>query len=80
LTLCILRSIRRPHVSWLPAQGKKLQAILRYAVQLFKEGKSYPEKAANEKLATLHADTASLRRGLVENRLMQRQNGIYNRI
>ena len=72
--------MRRQHVSWRPSQDKKFQAGLRYAVQLFKEGKSCPEKAVNEKLATLQTDMASLRRGLIENRLMQRQNGIYNRI
>ena len=54
--------------------------MLRYAAQLFKEGKTYLEKVVNEKLATLHEDTASLRRGLVEFKLMQRKNGIYTRI
>jgi hypothetical protein len=49
-------------------------------VQLFKEGKPYPEKLVNEKLATLHEDTASLRRGLIDFRLMRRSNGIYSRI
>ena len=64
----------------LPSQEKKFLAVLRYAAQLFKEGKTYLEKVVNEKLATLHEDTASLRRGLAEFKLMQRKNGIYTRI
>lgn len=64
----------------LPSQEKKFLAVLRYAVQLFKEGKTYPEKLVNQKLATLHEDTASLRRGLIDFRLMKRSNGVYTRI
>lgn len=63
----------------LPSQEKKFLAVLRYALQLFKEGKTYPEKVVNEKLATLHEDTASLRRGLIDFGLMRRKAGIYTR-
>jgi len=63
-----------------PAQEKKLLAVLRYAVRLFNEGKTYPEKVVNQKLATLHEDTASLRRGLIEYGLMTRASGIYSRV
>jgi biotin operon repressor len=68
------------HLKALPSQEKKFQAVLRFAVRLFKEGKSYPEKVVNEKLAALYEDTASLRRGLIEYKLMQREKGIYSRI
>jgi len=64
----------------LPAQEKKFLAVLRYAVRLFNEGKTYPEKVVNQKLATLHEDTASLRRGLIEYGLMTRASGIYSRV
>ena len=64
----------------LPAQRKKLDALLRHAVQVFTPGKHYPEKQVNEMLARFHADTATLRRELVGSRLMERQNGEYWRI
>src|SRR5215208_2143350 len=59
----------------LPAQRKKLQAILRYVVQAFDAGKRYSEKQVNEILSGYHDDTATLRRELVGFGLMQREGG-----
>lgn len=59
----------------LPAQRKKLGAILRYVVQAFDRGKRYSEKQVNEILATYHEDTATLRRELVGSGLMRREGG-----
>lgn len=59
----------------IPAQRKKLEAILRYVVKAFKVGKRYSEKQVNEILSTYHADTASLRRELVGAKLMMREGG-----
>jgi predicted transcriptional regulator len=59
----------------LPAQRKKLEAILRYVVQSFEPGKRYSEKAVNDILSRFHDDTASLRRELVGSGLMQREGG-----
>lgn len=59
----------------IPAQKKKLEAVLRYVVKAFKVGKRYSEKQVNEILSTYHADTASLRRELVGAKLMQREGG-----
>jgi biotin operon repressor len=56
----------------LPAQQKKFQAILRYVLQAFQPGVRYTEKEVNELLSQYSADTASLRRGLIEYKLMQR--------
>ena len=66
----------------LPSQRKKLEAILRYVVKAFDEGKRYSEKQVNEILARYHQDTATLRRELVGFRLMQRagSGGEYWRI
>lgn len=61
----------------LPAQRKKLEAILRHVVKSFKEGKHYPEKQVNEILSRFHDDTATLRRELIGYGLMQRENGEY---
>src|SRR5512138_2261698 len=59
----------------IPAQRKKLEAVLRYVVRAFEPGKRYSEKKVNEVLARYHADTASLRRELVGYGLMQREGG-----
>ena len=59
----------------LPAQRKKLEAILRYVVKSFEMGKRYSEKSVNEILAGYHEDTATLRRELVGYGLMQREGG-----
>lgn len=75
----VLRKFLRPDGSLktLPAQERKFQAILRYAAQLFDQKKRYSEKDVNRILKRLHADTASLRRGLIEYKLMRREKGIY---
>lgn len=59
----------------LPAQRKKLEAVLRYVVRAFDIGKRYSEKQVNEILAQYYKDTATLRRELVGFRLMQREGG-----
>jgi biotin operon repressor len=59
----------------IPAQRKKLEAILRYVVKAFEPGKRYSEKQVNERLAKYHEDTASLRRELVGYGLMKREGG-----
>jgi biotin operon repressor len=59
----------------IPAQRKKLEAILRYVVKSFELGKRYPEKEVNEILSRFHRDTAYLRRELVAAQLMEREGG-----
>ncbi len=59
----------------IPAQRKKLEAILRHVVKAFEPGVRYSEKQVNETLSRFHADTASLRRELVGSKLMQREGG-----
>ena len=59
----------------IPAQRKKLEAILRYVVKAFEVNKRYSEKKVNEILSQYHEDTASLRRELVGYGLMKREGG-----
>lgn len=59
----------------IPAQKKKLEAVLRYVVEGFEMGKRYSEKRVNEILKGYHADTATLRRELVGFKLMEREGG-----
>ncbi|MFZ5858303.1 MAG: metalloregulator ArsR/SmtB family transcription factor [Chloroflexota bacterium] len=58
----------------IPAQRKKLDAVLRYVVKAFETGKRYSEKRVNEILSGYHEDTASLRRELIGAGLMQRES------
>ncbi|MCX6058311.1 MAG: metalloregulator ArsR/SmtB family transcription factor [Chloroflexi bacterium] len=58
-----------------PAQRKKLEAVLRYLVKVFDVNKRYSEKKVNEILSQYHEDTASLRRELVGYGLMKREGG-----
>ena len=59
----------------IPAQRKKLEAILRHVVQAFDVGRRYSEKQVNDILVRYHEDTATLRRELVGFGLMQREGG-----
>jgi len=73
----VIKDFTRPDGSLkeIPAQRKKLEAILRYLVREFEPGKRYSEKQVNETLSRFHEDTASLRRELVAAKLMEREGG-----
>jgi len=58
-----------------PAQRKKFEVILRYVIQAFDPGVRYTEKQVNEILKNYSDDTATLRRGFIEYKLMQREGG-----
>ena len=60
-----------------PAQRKKLEAVLRHVVKAFEPGVHYPEKQVNEILSRFHEDTATLRRELTVYKLMARASGEY---
>ncbi len=64
----------------IPAQRKKLEAVLRHIVAAFEMDVRYPEKQVNEILAQFHEDTATLRRELIGHKLMAREAGIYWRL
>ena len=59
----------------IPAQRKKLEAVLRHVVKAFELNKRYSEKKVNEILSRYYEDTASLRRELVGYGLMKREGG-----
>jgi biotin operon repressor len=59
----------------IPAQRKKLEAILRYVVRNFEPGNRYTERQVNKILSRFHEDTASLRRELVGAKLLAREGG-----
>lgn len=59
----------------LPAQEKKFQLILGHVLKAFEPEVRYSEKQVNEILGRFHEETASLRRGLIEYKMMSRQAG-----
>lgn len=64
----------------LPAQEKKLLAVLRYILNGIEPDRRYAEKELNEVLKRYNDDFASLRRHMIEFKFMARENGIYWRL
>jgi DNA-binding transcriptional ArsR family regulator len=64
----------------IPARFKKRRVILRWLVQDFEFDRRYTEREVNEIIQRRHPDYASLRRYMIENKLMQRDKGIYWRV
>ncbi|HNR02067.1 MAG TPA: metalloregulator ArsR/SmtB family transcription factor [Anaerolineaceae bacterium] len=58
-----------------PAQEKKQLVLLRYVLNAFDPDRRYTEKEVNEVLSRFNEDTASLRRELVEYKMMAREGG-----
>ena len=58
-----------------PAQEKKFQVVVRYALRAFEAGQRYTEKEVNERLKRLNRDSATLRRAMIDYGLMQREDG-----
>lgn len=64
----------------IPVQRKKRRIILEHIVQSFMPNTEYPEKEVNRMLSLFHEDFALLRRSLIEEQLMERKDGIYQRV
>lgn len=62
-----------------PAQLKKRQIVLEQIVQDFEPGQAYSELEVNRILLEYNEDVATIRRELVEEKLMRRKSGIYHR-
>lgn len=57
----------------LPMQRKKFEAILRHVLRAFAPGVTYTEREMNDLLRVYTDDVASLRRGLIDHRMMARE-------
>ena len=64
----------------IPASRKKRSVIINWLANQFEPGVRYPEAQVNEIIERHHPDTAWLRRELIAEKLMQRENGMYWRI
>ena len=61
----------------IPTQAAKLLVVLDHLAQSFEPGRTYPEAEVNEILGRFHPDYAALRRYLVENQFLTREDGVY---
>jgi len=68
---------RHGRLKQIPAQLKKRQIVLEKLVEEFEAGRRYTELEVNQVLLEFHEDVATLRRGLIEHKLMQREKGTY---
>jgi len=64
----------------IPAQLKKREIVLEKIAEEFEPDRTYTEREVNQILVDFHDDVATLRRGLIEHRLMQRDGGVYWRV
>lgn len=64
----------------IPDMRKKRGVILKWLVERFAPGVRYTEREVNAILKRHHDDTATLRRELIAEKLMQREDGIYWRV
>jgi hypothetical protein len=61
----------------IPTKQAKRLALLDWLAQEFEPGKRYSEQMVNLTLGQRHADTAALRRALVDEGFMDREAGQY---
>ena len=64
----------------IPARIGQRRIVLEYLAGRFETGRGYAEREVNEVLAAFHEDYASLRRNLVDGRLLERSAGVYRRV
>jgi DNA-binding transcriptional ArsR family regulator len=61
----------------IPASLKKRIVILKWLARQFEERRLYTEREVNELLKRYHPDSATLRRELIGNRFLARENALY---
>jgi hypothetical protein len=75
----VLRSFLDPdgRLHTIPTRHAKLLVVLDHLSQSFEPGRSYAEGEVNEVLNGFHADHAALRRYLVDEQFLTREDGRY---
>jgi predicted transcriptional regulator len=69
-----------PLLKEIPASRKKRSVVLKWLATQFEYGVLYTEKQVNEIIQRHHEDASSIRRELIGEQLMKRENGSYWRI
>ena len=67
-------------ITRIPTKLSKRRPLLEWLVNDFEPERRYSEKMVNLIIGIRHADTAALRRYLIEERLMARADGTYWRV
>ena len=73
----VRRFMKGGRLKSIPAAHSKRLAVLDHVVQGFEPGRQYTEAEVNETLGHFHDDYASLRRYLVDDGFLDRQEGKY---
>ena len=64
----------------MPARRAKRLALLDHLAQMFEPGVRYPEVEVNRRLRAVHDDVAMIRRYLIDEGFLGRENGSYWRV
>jgi ArsR family transcriptional regulator len=64
----------------LPVQRKKRRIILEEIFRAFEAEKDYTEREVNLLIADFHDDFCTIRRDMISEKLLERNNGIYKTI
>jgi hypothetical protein len=74
----VLRSyLRHGHLPVIPRAGAKRTLLLSYLATAFEPGVKFAESEVNDTVRAWHPDVAALRRYLVEEGFLARQDGLY---
>ena len=80
-TAAVLRAfLRGGRITGFPVARGKRRLLLEHVASTFEPGVRYPEREVNALLRAWHEDYAMLRRFLVDEQLLDRENGMYWRI
>lgn len=61
----------------IPAKQAKRRVVLDHLAQAFEPGRTYPEAEVNAMLERVHPDYAALRRYLVDDQFLTREESVY---
>ena len=75
----VLAAFLRPDgtLHTLPTKRAKMLVVLDHLAQSFEPGRTYPESEVNAILERFHPDYAALRRYLVDDQFLTREEGVY---
>lgn len=65
------------YVREIPNSSKKRLTVLKWVIEKFELGVEYPQDKLDEILKSYYPDSETLRKALIDSRLMQEDNGMY---
>ena len=64
----------------IPTQRKKERIILEHIARAFESGRDYSEREVNIIIADFHDDFCTIRRDMIAEKLLSRENGVYRKV